>query len=155
MQEVISYSAFSGGMVLPGITVLMLMLFPYLDRRRGGTGRWFGNPGEARLAGSMAAVMATAVIGMLVFTINVGWIRDWVPDTNQILITAVNPGTVLVAFMTLLGLGTLIVTRSTRQCAVVFFTCFLVSFVILTYFALIHRGPNWDFYWWPSLWPSH
>jgi quinol-cytochrome oxidoreductase complex cytochrome b subunit len=155
MQEVISYSAFSGGMVLPGITVLMLMLFPYLDRRRGGTGRWFGNPGEARLAGSMAAVMATAVIGMLVFTINVGWIRDWVPDTNQILITAVNPGTVLVAFMTLLGLGTLVITRSTRQCAVVFFTCFLVSFVILTYFALIHRGPNWDFYWWPSLWPSH
>ena len=38
-------------------------------------------------------------------------------------------------------------TDSTRLGAVALFTCFLVAFVILTYFATIHRGPNWDFYW--------
>ena len=155
MQEVISYSAFTGGMVLPGITVVMLMLVPFLDRRPGGTGRWFGLPGDARLAIWIAVVMSAAVVGMLTFTINVGWIRDWYPDCNQILITAVNPGTVLAAFLTLLTLGTLGISGSTRKSVIVFFTCFLVSFVILTYFALIHRGPNWDFFWWPSLWPTH
>jgi quinol-cytochrome oxidoreductase complex cytochrome b subunit len=155
MQEVISYSAFMGGMVLPGITVLMLMLVPFLDRSEGGTGRWFGLPGDRKLVASMAVVMSIAVVGMLAFTINVGWIRDWVPDCNQILITLVNPGTVLAGFLTLLTLGTLGITGSTRKAVIVFFTCFLVSFVILTYFALIHRGPNWDFYWWPSLWPTH
>jgi hypothetical protein len=35
------------------------------------------------------------------------------------------------------------------------FTCFLVGFSVLTYFATVHRGPNWQFYWWPSQWPVH
>ena len=39
--------------------------------------------------------------------------------------------------------------------AVSLFTCFLVGFTILTYFATVHRGPNWHFYWWPSQWPLH
>ena len=155
MQEIISYSAFSGGMVLPGITVLVLMLLPYLDRREGGTGRWFGVPGDRKLASGMAITMAVAVIGMLVFTITKGWLRDWFPEVNQIMITTLNPGTVLATFVTLLTFATLGITGSTRKGAITFFTCFLVSFVLLTYFALIHRGPNWDFYWWPSLWPTH
>ena len=100
-------------------------------------------------------VMAATVIAMLAFTINCGWIRDWFPAANQILITAINPGTVLAGFVTVLTLLALGITGSTRKSAIVFFTCFLVSFVIMTYFALVHRGPNWDFYWWPSLWPTH
>ena len=27
--------------------------------------------------------------------------------------------------------------------------------MILTYFATVHRGPNWDFYWSMSDWPTH
>ena len=44
---------------------------------------------------------------------------------------------------------------SVRLAAVALFTCFLVGFTILTYFATVHRGPNWHFYWWPSQWPVH
>ena len=33
--------------------------------------------------------------------------------------------------------------------------CVMVGFFVLTYFATVHRGPNWDFYWWPSQWPGH
>ena len=155
MQEIISYSAFSGGMVLPGITVLVLMLLPFLDRSTAGSGRWMGEPGDRSLATGMAITMTLAVVGMLAFTINVGWLRDWFPDVNQILITTLNPGSVLATFVTLLTFAVLAITGSTRKGAIAFFTCFLVSFVLLTYFALIHRGPNWDFYWWPSLWPTH
>jgi len=31
----------------------------------------------------------------------------------------------------------------------------LAGFTLLTYFATVHRGPNWHFYWWPSQWPVH
>ena len=45
--------------------------------------------------------------------------------------------------------------ESFRVGAVALFTCFFVAFVILTYFATIHRGPNWEFYAWPTMWPTH
>jgi hypothetical protein len=62
---------------------------------------------------------------------------------------------VLTGLFVLLSLGVIVKTRSTRHGMTVLFVHFLVSFVILTYFASVHRGPNWDFYWWPSLWPTH
>ena len=46
-------------------------------------------------------------------------------------------------------------TGSTRKAAISLFTAFLVGFTILTYFATVHRGPNWDFYWTQSSWPAH
>ena len=39
--------------------------------------------------------------------------------------------------------------------AVALFTCFLVGFVILPYVGTFLRGPNWDFYWRQSDWPTH
>jgi hypothetical protein len=39
--------------------------------------------------------------------------------------------------------------------AIALFTTILVGFVILTYVATVHRGPNWDFYWSKSQWPVH
>jgi len=41
LQELVSYSAFWGGVGIPGLEVLILMLVPYLDRSPGGVGRWF------------------------------------------------------------------------------------------------------------------
>ncbi len=92
---------------------------------------------------------------MLAFTVTFGWLRNWFPDINQIWITIVNPGTVLMTFFVMLTFRAVAKTGSTRIGVTVLFTYFLVSFVILTYFASVHRGPNWDFYWWPSLWPTH
>ena len=41
IQELVSYSAFMGGIVAPGVIVLSLLLLPYLDRNPKGTGVWF------------------------------------------------------------------------------------------------------------------
>jgi len=155
MQEIISYSAFCGGMMMPGLTVIFLMLIPYLDRDEGQSGRWFAGDGVKSTARKTAVVSAIAVVAMLVFTVQAGWLRDWFNDINQIWITMINPGTVLMGMFVVLALAVIMKTRSMRLGMTVLFTFFLVSFVILTYFALIHRGPNWDFYWWPSLWPTH
>src|SRR5208337_3983162 len=41
LQEQVSYSAFWGGVGVPTIFVLLLVLAPYIDRGAGGVGKWF------------------------------------------------------------------------------------------------------------------
>ncbi len=41
LQEMVSYSAFWGGIGVPGIFVLLLLLTPYVDRDPKGVGKWF------------------------------------------------------------------------------------------------------------------
>ncbi|MCC6588505.1 MAG: cytochrome b N-terminal domain-containing protein [Bryobacterales bacterium] len=41
LQELVSYSAFWGGIGIPTIFVILLLVAPYLDRKPGGSGVWF------------------------------------------------------------------------------------------------------------------
>lgn len=41
LQEMVSYSAFWGGVGIPTLEVLILLLVPYLDRNPKGVGKWF------------------------------------------------------------------------------------------------------------------
>lgn len=41
LQEQVSYSAFWGGVGVPAIEVIILMLVPYIDRGKKGVGKWF------------------------------------------------------------------------------------------------------------------
>lgn len=155
LQELVSYSAFMGGVGIPGIVVLGLGLIPYLDREREDAGVWFsGRRGRTVAVASALFAVAWTVL-QLWFTVRFGWLRNWYPEIPQLAITILNPGTVIVAVFALWSIATVQLTRSTRLGAIALFTCFLVSFAILTYFATVHRGPNWDFYWWPSMWPRH
>lgn len=155
LQELVSYSAFMGGVALPGIVVLGLMLVPYLDRDPEDCGVWFSGKKGRRITFQSALFTTIVVIGMLVFTVQAGWLRNWYPQIPQIVITFINPGTVMLGIFMLWSLFVIRVTNSTRMGALAIFTCFLVAFVILTYFATVHRGPNWDFYWSQSDWPVH
>jgi quinol-cytochrome oxidoreductase complex cytochrome b subunit len=155
LQELVSYSAFMGGVAIPAIVFIGLALIPYLDREEETPGLWFsGAPGRrVSLSSAIFAVLISA--GLLVFTVNYGWLRNWYPNIPQIVIIFINPGTFLVVVFALWSIVTVLKSNSTRMGAIALFTCFLVSFAILTYFATVHRGPNWAFYWWPSQWPTH
>lgn len=48
LQELVSYSAFWGGVVVPGLVVTALAVLPYLDYKRRGIGVWFSR--ERRIA---------------------------------------------------------------------------------------------------------
>jgi quinol-cytochrome oxidoreductase complex cytochrome b subunit len=41
LQELVSYSAFWGGVGIPTLEVIILLLVPYLDRKPFGVGVWF------------------------------------------------------------------------------------------------------------------
>lgn len=155
LQELVSYSAFMGGMGIPTLALLGLALIPYLDREKQEMGRWFDIKEGKRVAWISFIYTAAITIGMLIFTVSFGWLRNWFPGIHQLIIIFVNPGTVLVALFVLWSFYCMAKYKSTRMAAIALFTSFLVAFVILTYFATYHRGPNWDFYWLKSQWPIH
>lgn len=80
LQELVSYSAFWGGVVVPGLLVSALVLLPYLDRKRKGVGRWFAR--ERVVANTifticlLAAIVFT-VIGSLFRGPNWSWQVPW------------------------------------------------------------------------------
>jgi quinol-cytochrome oxidoreductase complex cytochrome b subunit len=64
LQELVSYSAFWGGVGIPGLEVLLLILVPYLDRGQAGVGKWF--PKERLLANSLFVTFALLNIGLII-----------------------------------------------------------------------------------------
>jgi hypothetical protein len=155
LQELVSYSAFMGGIGIPMIVLLGLGLIPFLDREREPAGVWWSGEGHKLLVGQSALFAAVVTVALLTFTVNLGWLRNWFPGIPQLIIILLNPGTLIVAIFAVWSLFIIKRYNSTRAGAIALFTCFLVAFVILTYVATVHRGPNWNFYWSRSQWPIH
>jgi quinol-cytochrome oxidoreductase complex cytochrome b subunit len=61
LQELVSYSAFWGGVVVPALIVFALLLLPYLDRKRRGVGVWF-SPQRRLAIGVFTFCLVTAVV---------------------------------------------------------------------------------------------
>jgi hypothetical protein len=144
-----------GGIGIPMIVILGLGLIPFLDREEEGTGLWFGGPGGGRLVWRSALFGLAAVLAVEAFAIRFGWIREWWSDAPQLLVTFVNPGTLIAFLYGAWSVWNVKHHDSTRAGALALFTCFAVGFVVLTIIGVHFRGPDWDFYWWPSLWPGH
>jgi quinol-cytochrome oxidoreductase complex cytochrome b subunit len=155
LQEMVSYSAFVGGMVVPAIALLGLALIPYLDREREEAGVYLSGDRGRRVAwqslvfGGIMAVLAVAI------PVRFGWLRTWFPSISQLWIILINPGTLLTAAYAAWSLWILRRSGSTRHSAIALFTCFVIGFVILTYVGSELRGPNWGFYWSHASWPVH
>jgi quinol-cytochrome oxidoreductase complex cytochrome b subunit len=64
LQELVSYSAFWGGIGIPGLMVALLFLVPYIDRTTHGVGRWFAK--ERLLANT---IFLTLVILNVIFIV--------------------------------------------------------------------------------------
>lgn len=65
LQEQVSYSAFWGGVGIPGLEVLILLLVPYLDRGKAGVGKWFAK--ERLLANTL--FMTFVVVNIILIII--------------------------------------------------------------------------------------
>jgi quinol-cytochrome oxidoreductase complex cytochrome b subunit len=85
LQELVSYSALIGGVVIPGLLVLLLVLVPYIDRRRVGIGIWFAR--ERWLANT---VFGLFLITMLILIIVGTFFRG--PNWDFVVPWAAAPG---------------------------------------------------------------
>jgi len=155
LQELVSHSAFMGGIGIPTIVLLGLGLIPYLDREREGTGLWFGGPGGLPLVIRSTAFGFGAALLIEAIAIRFGWIQQWFPGMPQLLVMLGNPGTVLTLMYAAFSVWEVKKHQSTRSGALALFTCFLCGFILLTVVGYYFRGPNWVFYWSPSQWPGH
>ncbi len=80
LQELVSYSAFVGGVVVPGLLVVALILVPYIDRKKVGVGIWFAR--ERWLAnGTFLAFLILMciliIVGMYFRGPNWGFVVPW------------------------------------------------------------------------------
>jgi quinol-cytochrome oxidoreductase complex cytochrome b subunit len=64
LQEMVSYSAFWGGVGIPAIEVLILFLVPYFDRGKKGVGLWFSR--ERLLANTLFATFVIVNIVLII-----------------------------------------------------------------------------------------
>jgi len=155
IQELVSYSAFTGGVGIPFITLIGLALIPYIDREDAHFGKWFENRTGILVTITSVLFVIICCALMLALTIGFNWPGSFSGGAGQFVIHFINPGTILM--LTFIAWSLFILRRynSTRMGAIAFFTCFFVAVVVFTYFAWGHRGPNWDFYWRPLLWQHH
>jgi quinol-cytochrome oxidoreductase complex cytochrome b subunit len=80
LQELVHYSALMGGVIIPTLLVLALLVLPYVDRDPAGSGRWFAP--QRRIANivftTLAALfIALTFVGTLFRGPNWAWVWPW------------------------------------------------------------------------------
>jgi quinol-cytochrome oxidoreductase complex cytochrome b subunit len=64
LQEMVSYSAFWGGIGIPTIFVVLLLIAPYVDRSQRGIGKWFAK--ERLLANTIFLTFVILNVGLVI-----------------------------------------------------------------------------------------
>jgi quinol-cytochrome oxidoreductase complex cytochrome b subunit len=153
IQEMVSYSAFAGGLLVPVLYLVFLFSIPYRDREDRFAGQWFsGRTGLTLVVWSAAATML-AVCLQLFIMVRSGWLRNWFPGISQWFVMLINPATITAALFIAAAEITRRKTGSTRMASLVLFTCTFVALLVFTMVGIWFRGPNWEFYWSSAQWP--
>ena len=153
IQELVSYSAFAGGVIIPVLFLVFLISIPYMDREERNIGIWFSGRAGRKLTWQSLGFSLISTILFVIILVRYGWFRDWFPDIPQVVIMLVNPATLSALFYILWAVGIRRKTGSSRMSAIALFTCTMTGFIIYTAIGIWFRGPNWEFYWSPSQWP--
>jgi quinol-cytochrome oxidoreductase complex cytochrome b subunit len=80
LQELVHYSALVGGVIVPTVLVLAVLVMPYVDRNPKGSGRWFAP--ERRLTNTIFTALVVFFVGLtIVGTLfrgpNWAWVWPW------------------------------------------------------------------------------
>lgn len=153
IQELVSYSAFAGGLLVPVLYLVFLFSIPYRDREERYVGQWFSGKQGLKLVLYSTAFTLLIVVIQLFVTVRLGGLRDWFPDISQWFVMLVNPATVTVLLFMVFAEVIRRKLKSTRMAALVLFTCSFLALVLFTVVGIWFRGPNWEFFWSVNQWP--
>ena len=153
IQELVSYSAFAGGLLVPLLYLGFLFSIPYKDREDKYMGEWFSGKKGLKLILRSAGFALVLVILQLFIMVRFGGLRDWIPGVSQWFVLLINPATFTALLFFIVAEVTRKKMKSNRMAALVLFTCSFVALVVFTVVGIWFRGPNWEFFWSASQWP--
>mgnify|MGYP001813416382 CR=1 FL=1 len=153
IQELVSYSAFAGGLLIPVLYLVFLFSIPYKDREDKYVGQWFSGKDGLKVVWRSAVFAFLLVILQLFIMIRFGWLRDWFPDVSQWFVMLINPATITGGLFILMAEIIRRRKKSSRMAALALFTSTFVALVIFTFIGIWFRGPNWEFFWSVNQWP--
>lgn len=145
VQELVSYSAFTGGVLVPLLVLLGAGAVPFVDRETTGVGYWFGRRQGKAIVVLSVLVALVLTIGVMWAAIGIGW--QWVRSGPPVIALIVNPASILAI---LYSLWAWLVVRSTVSAKMGVFalaSCCLTGGVVITVIGIWFRGPNWGFVW--------
>jgi quinol-cytochrome oxidoreductase complex cytochrome b subunit len=155
LQELVSYSALVGGVIIPGLVIFGLALIPFVDREQKHIGIWFSDK-SGKKWGVIGLIWGLAATSLCLFLGIQFPVREVFPGIeSSLFFDLVNPATLLLLLSAAIYFITLKATKSTRTAAIATFTAFMISFILLTYTGTALRGPNWEFFWPWEPWPIH
>lgn len=131
---------------LPTLMVLFVIVIPYIDNSREGSGRWFTDKRGKRLT-LYTAIYALIVMPIFILLDNFiqprELLRGVLPDfVVQVIIPAMIMGLIV-----LIPLGILWRSKpNARQVVLVLFTLLFVSAIVFTLTGFLFRGPGFELY---------
>jgi quinol-cytochrome oxidoreductase complex cytochrome b subunit len=153
IQELVSYSAFAGGLLIPVLYLVFLFSIPYRDREDQYVGEWFSGKKGFKVVWRSAAFAFLLVVIQLFIMIRFGWLRDWFPGISQWFVMLINPATITGGLFILMAEIIRRRRHSSRMAALALFTSTFMALVIFTVVGIWFRGPNWEFFWSVNQWP--
>ena len=153
IQELVSYSAFAGGLLIPLLYLVFLFSIPYRDREDKYVGLWFSGKSGFRVVWRSAAFSFLLVVLQLIVIIRFGWLRDWFPGISQWFVMLINPATITGGAFIMMAEIIRRRRQSSRMAALALFTSTFMALVIFTVVGIWFRGPNWEFFWSVNQWP--
>lgn len=153
IQELVSYSAFTGGIFIPLLFLAFLFSIPYVDRDDRHKGIWFSGRGGLRVGGRSVMAAALVTIALVFIQVRFGWLRDWWTGVPGVLVMLLNPATVSAVLYIGWARWVKHRTRSLRMSAIAMFCAAMTGLIIYTAIGIWFRGPNWEFFWSVSQWP--
>jgi quinol-cytochrome oxidoreductase complex cytochrome b subunit len=145
VQELVSYSAFTGGVLVPLLLLVAVVAVPFVDFEENGTGFWFGGQRGKGVVIRSAIVAFFLTIGVMAVAIGAGW--QWTRNAPAVLALVANPGSILATLYGVWSWRVLRSTSSTKMGVFALATCCMTGGIIITIVGIWFRGPNWVFVW--------
>ncbi len=135
------------GVLIPTILVLFLIVLPYMDPSREGTGVWFSSARGKRIVG-WTALYTVIVMPAYILLDNAFSLRELLRNSVP---QWVAQGLLPAAIIFVLNVIPLLVLRrwkpNTREVMLVLFTVLFISAIVFTLSGFLFRGPGFKMYW--------